>query len=130
MTSNKCPKCGFITLATATQCKNCSHKFTSAKNENTSQAENINSENKPQSWIDTFCGLNLLAASIFLGIVFCLYWNSYVLSYVLPSGRYPIILLIICYLPAGILAIIGGGIWYAVLRFTFKTMGFKVSEVG
>ena len=129
MNSNKCPKCGFITLAKASVCKNCSYKFEPVESDG-NKSVNANLPEKPQSWIDTFCGLNLLASSIFWGIVFCIYWDSYVLSLFLPSGRYPIILLIILYLPAGILAIICGAIWYAMLRFIFKTMGFQMSEIG
>jgi hypothetical protein len=121
MNSNKCPKCGFITMATATVCKNCMRSLTAA-NETTNQSK------EPQSWIDTFCVLNLLAGSILSGIIFCLYWDMYVLSKVLPSGRYPVILLILLYVPAGILAIICGALWFGLLRFIFKTMGFKLSE--
>ena len=126
MTTNKCPKCGFMTLATATVCKNCSYKFTGNEQMN-------NASTQPQetgSWIDTFCVLNLLASAIACGIIFCLYWDYYVLSNILPSGSYPIILLIAFYLPAGILAIVCGGIWYGILRAIFKMMGFRVSEVG
>jgi hypothetical protein len=108
-------------MATATVCKNCMRSLTAA-NETTNQSK------EPQSWIDTFCVLNLLAGSILSGIIFCLYWDMYVLSKVLPSGRYPVILLILLYVPAGILAIICGALWFGLLRFIFKTMGFKLSE--
>ena len=94
------------------------------------QKQTISNEKviKPTSWIDTFCGLNLVFVSIFFGVVFCLYWNSYVLSSFLPSGRYPIILLILFYLPAGILAIVCGIAWFAMLRSIFKMFGFRLSD--
>jgi hypothetical protein len=107
-------------LATAVSCKNCSHKF--------SDNDKIETKNESQTLTDTFCGLNLIIVSIAAGIVFCLYWNSYVLSYILPSGRYPIILLILFYLPAGILALVCGFVWFAILRATLRTIGFRVSE--
>ncbi len=130
MNSNKCPKCGLITSSKATVCRNCSHQFAPINSENSLPAERTASAEQPGSWIDTFCGLNLLGASIVCGVIFCLYWNSYVLSNFLPSGRYPIILLILFYLPAGILAIVCGGVWYGILRTIFKAMGFRVSESG
>ena len=123
MNSNKCPKCGFLTLAKATVCKNCSYQF-EPRAESLGTA-NSNSPNKPQSWADTFCAVNLFFGAIILGIVFCLYWNAMVLSRFLPSGSYPLILIIVLYLPAAILAIICAFGWFAVLRLIFKTLGVK-----
>ena len=128
MTSNKCPKCGLVTLATATVCKNCSYKFTANDSDKNTQDAKTNLSEKPKSWADTFCALNLFFGSIVLGIVFCLYWDFYVLSHILPSGTYPVILLILFYLPAAILAIVCGFIWFAILRFIFKAVGFKLAN--
>ena len=128
MKSNKCPKCGFITMATAAACKNCAHQFSSNDNVRAMASNSSNTET-PQTWADTFCALNLLAVAVVCGVIFCLIWNAYVLSSFLPSGRYPIILLIIFYLPPGILALICGGVWYAILKSLLKGLGAKVSEI-
>lgn len=127
MNSIKCPKCNFMTFSTAVSCKNCNYEFAASDSLSNLKTTNKN-EDRPLSWIETFCGINLVGSAIFFGIVFCLYWNSMVLSRLLPSSRYPLILLIICYLPAGILAIVCGIAWFAMLRFIFRCFGFKFSD--
>lgn len=127
MNSIKCPKCGFMTFSTAVSCKNCRHQFSAADSLNKLKTSTPNAE-QPMSGADAFCAVNLVAVSIVTGVVFCLYWNSMVLSQFLPSGRYPLILLVIFYLPAGILAIGCGIAWFALLRSVLKGMGLNVSE--
>ena len=83
---------------------------------------------QPLSWAESFCALNLVGAAIVFGIIFCLYWNQMVLSQFLPSGTYPLILLIVFYLPAGILALVCGFAWFAAVRFVFKCFGVKFSD--
>lgn len=116
-----------MTFSTAAACKNCNHKF-AAQNPLNNLRTLDNNNDKPQSWIETFCGINLIGITIFFGIIFCLYWDAYVLSQFLPSGRYPLILLILFYLPAGILAIVLGVAWFAMLRFIFKCFGFRFQD--
>lgn len=127
MNSVKCPKCGFMTFSTAASCRNCNYKFTAQNPINNLKMPNKAAE-KPLTWAETFCGINLIGSAIFFGVVFCLYWNTYVLSLFLPSGTYPLILLILFYLPAGILAIVLGIAWFAVLRFIFGCFGFTFAE--
>lgn len=129
MNSIKCSKCGFMTFATALSCKNCNHRFEASNPINNLKTPNgSDSADKPISGAETFCAFNFVAVAIVTGVVFCLYWNSFVLSQFLPSGTYPLILLILFYLPAGILALVCGFAWFSVLRFVFKSLGFKFSD--
>ncbi|HEV7398082.1 MAG TPA: zinc ribbon domain-containing protein [Pyrinomonadaceae bacterium] len=129
MASSKCPQCGLVNPLSAPTCKRCGTELAipsstdeTAVAPSTENQEEGGKEKESEplgAWGCTQLVILFVIASVVTG-----YLGIYIREY-LPSGPYPVILLIAIFLPAAVVGLLIGGLVVYILNIPVKLLSKK-----
>ena len=137
MATSKCPQCGLVNPLSASTCKRCGTELTAQSSTDETEAvpttdnqaevdkevENEKDKEKDNEPFGAWGCIQLIILLVIAGAITG-YLGIYIREY-LPSGTYPIIVLIAIFIPAAVVGLIVGGIVLYVINIPVKLLRKK-----
>jgi hypothetical protein len=128
MANSKCPQCGLVNPLSASTCKRCGTELTAQSStdetaaapttENEAEADKEKDKEKDNEPLGAWGCIQVIILLVIAGSITG-YLGIYIREY-LPSGTYPVIVLIAIFIPAAVVGLIVGGIVLYLINIPVK----------